>query len=137
MTVVYLDAEPNGLAEVVGELFRQNLERDPHRRAHLTPTVATIAVSDAEVALTVRIAPPQVSIANGSAPEAHLRIRARSDALLRLTAAPLRLGLPDPFRAGGRAVLADLLMRRARVGGLLRHPVRVARLSMLLSVAEP
>jgi hypothetical protein len=137
VTVVYLDDEPNGLAEVVGELVRQNLDRDPARRAHLIPTVATITVPDAEVALTIRIAPPDVSIANGSHGDAHLRIRARSDALLRLTGAPLRFGLPDPFRTGGRAVLADLLRRRARVGGLLRHPVRTARLSLLLSVAEP
>jgi hypothetical protein len=137
VTVVYLDDEPNGLAEVVGELIRQNLDRDPQRRAHLTPTVATIAVPDAEVGLTIRIAPPEVTIANDPVRDAHLRIRARSDALLRLTAAPLRFGLPDPFRTDGRAVLADLVTRRARVGGLVRHPVRTARLSMLLSVAEP
>jgi hypothetical protein len=137
VTVVYADADPNGLAEVVGELIRQNLDRDPARRAHLTPTVATITVPDAEVALTIRIAPSEVSIANEPAGDADLRIRARSDALLRLTAAPLRFGLPDPFSRGGRAVLADLLTRRARVVGLVRHPVRAARLSMLLSVAEP
>jgi hypothetical protein len=137
VTVVFADAEPNGLADVVGELVRQNLERHPDRMLHLTPTVATIAVPDAEVGLTIAIAPPDVTIANGRAPGAHLRIRARSDALLRLTAAPLRFGLPDPFRAGGRAVLADLLAGRARIGGLVRHPVRTARLARLLSVAEP
>jgi hypothetical protein len=137
VTVVYLDDEPNGLAEVVGELIRQNLDRDPARRARLTATVATIAVPDAEVALTIRIAPAEVSIANDLAHDAHLRIRARSDALLRLTAAPLRFGLPDPLRAGGRAVIADLLAGRARVEGMVRHPVRTVRLSMLLSVAEP
>jgi hypothetical protein len=137
MTVVYEDAEPNGLAEVVGELIRQNLERDPRRRRHLTSTVATITVPDADVGLTIRIAPPDVRIANARAPEAHLRIRARSDALLRLTAAPLRFGFPDPFRADGRAALADLVAGRLRVGGLPRHPARAGRLSRLLSVAEP
>lgn len=137
MSVVYADAEPNGLAEVVGELLRQNLERDPGRHQHLMPTVATIVVPDADVGMTIRVAPPEVSIANAPARDAHLRIRARSDALLRLTAAPLRFGLPDPFHARGRASIADLATRRVRVRGLLRHPVRTARLSMLLSVAEP
>lgn len=135
MSVRFVDDEPNGLAEMVGELLRQNLERDPGRRRHLTPTTATIAVPDAGVDLTIRIAPPDVSVANGPAPGAHLRIRAGSDALLRLTAAPLRLGFPDPFRPQGRAVLRDLVAGRVRVGGLVRHPVRTARLSMLLSVA--
>ncbi len=135
MTVVFADAEPNGLAEVVGELIRQNLERDPARRRLLVPTVATIVVPDADVGMTIHVDPPRVEISNAVAPVATLRVRAGSQALLRLTAAPLRFGLPDPFRRGGREVIADLVARRIRVGGLLRHPIRTARLSMLLSVA--
>jgi hypothetical protein len=137
VSVVYADDEPSGLAELVGELIRQNLERDPARARRLVPTVATIAVPDAQVAMTLEIDPPRVSIAGTPAARAHLRIRAASDALLRLTGAPLRLGFPDPLRPAGRAALADLVRGRVRVRGLLRHPVRTARLSELLSVAGP
>lgn len=135
MTVAFADGNPNGLAEVVGELIRQNLEREPRRRRLLGRTVATISVPDAEVGMTIRLEPDRVEIANAVAPVAHVRVRATSPALLRLTAAPLRFGLPDPLDRAGRAVIADLLTRRARIEGLLRHPVRAARLSMLLSVA--
>ncbi|HEY7668956.1 MAG TPA: hypothetical protein VIE12_12655 [Actinomycetota bacterium] len=135
MTVVFVDPDPNGLAEVVGELIRQNLERDPARHRLLVPTVATIVVPDADVGMTIRVDPPRVEIANALAPVATLRVRAGSRSLLRLTATPLRFGLPDPFSHGGREVLADLVSRRTRVGGLLRHPILTARLAMLLSVA--
>jgi hypothetical protein len=36
----------------------------------------------------------------------------------------------------GRAVVRDLLVRRLRIRGLLRHPLRLARLTKLLSVAD-
>jgi hypothetical protein len=134
VTVVFVDDDPNGLTEVVGELIRQNLERDPRRRRLLRDTVATIAVPDAEVEMTIRVRPDRVEVGNAVVPDAQVRVRAGSQALLRLTGAPLWFGLPDPLRREGRAVIGDLLRGRVRVGGLGRHPIRTARLSMLLSV---
>ncbi len=61
---------------------------------------------------------------------------ADSGRLLDLTTAPLRFGLPDVMTSEGRAVVRDLLVRRLRIGGLLRHPLRLARLTQLLSVAD-
>ena len=37
MTVEFADAEPNGLADLVGRLIGANLEEDPGRRALLAP----------------------------------------------------------------------------------------------------
>jgi hypothetical protein len=133
--VGYADAEPNGLAAIVGELIGQNLRRDPARRRLLRPAIAAIDVPDAGVAVTIRLRVDAVRLANGVDPAAHVRIRGGSDDVLRLTRAPLRFGVPDPFRAEGRAAIADLLHGRVRVRGLLRHPVRTARLCALLSVA--
>jgi hypothetical protein len=135
VTVVYVDGEPNGLADMVGELIRQNLERDPARRRLLAPCVVTIEVPDAAVASTIRLDRERVAVANGASAGADLRVRAGSGALLRLTATPLRFGLPDPLRPAGRAVIGDLLTRRVRIAGLARHPVATVRLSRLLSVA--
>jgi hypothetical protein len=73
---------------------------------------------------------------DGDVPDAHVRVRADSERLLAITSAPLRLGLPDPMRSEGRAVLRDLVLRRVLVRGLLRHPIRVARFTSLLSVAD-
>jgi hypothetical protein len=132
--VVFADAEPSGLGTMLGGLLEQNLERDPTRKRLLTPTLVSIEAPDAEVAVTLRILPGRVLVADGARPGAHLVIAADSARLLALTDAPLRFGLPDPLQAQGRAVLADVLARRVRIRGMISHPRRLARLTMLLSV---
>ena len=134
MTVTYAEASPSGIAVMLGTLIEQNLDRDPSRRRLLRPSVVSISAPDAGVAVSLLIDGGGVRIVDGVDPRAHLRVAADSEKLLALTAAPLRFGLPDLFRPQGRAVLGDLLKRRIRVAGLVRHPVRLARLNALLSV---
>jgi hypothetical protein len=127
---------PSGLASMVAELIDQNLTRVPGRRALLGPSVVVLDALDADVTVFLRIATGEVRIGDGDVPDAHLRIRTDSGRLLDLTTAPLRFGLPDLLRPEGRSIVGDLLSRRLRIGGLLRHPVRLARLTQLLSVAD-
>ena len=135
MTVALVDDEPTGLATIVGDLIEQNLKRDPARLRLLRPTVASIAATEAEVSITIAIAPGRVVISGGRSASAHVAITADPHRLMELIAAPLRFGLPDVLDPRGRAVLAGVATRRVRIRGLLRHPRRVARLSALLSVA--
>ena len=136
MTVTVVGPEPSGLASMVADLIEQNLARDPARRALLLPTVAVLDAPDADVTVFLRIRPDDVRVGDGDVPDAHVRIRSDSGRLLDLTTAPLRFGLPDLLTAEGRAIVRDLLLRRIRIRGLLRHPLRLARLTKLLSVAD-
>ena len=136
--MVELDGEdPSGLADLLAGLLEQNLARDPARAVHLRPSRVVLVASDADVAVTVRLASGSVRVADGVEPDAHLRIVADADRLLALAAAPLRAGLPDPLRRTGRSAIADVVTGRVRVQGLMRHPVRLARFTALLSVHEP
>ena len=135
MTVVYADDEPSGLATMVGGLIEQNIERDPSRRRLLRPSVTSITVPDVGIAITVRTGAGDIEVRDGADATAQIAITADSADLLELTSAPLRFGLPDLFDPRGRAVLRNVLSRRVRISGLLRHPRRLARLSALLSVA--
>jgi len=135
-TVTVVGSESSGLATLLAELIEQNLSRDPDRRRLLLPCVTVLEASDAGVTVHVRVSGRGVRIGDGDVADAHLRIRGASERLLALTSAPLFLGLPDLARADGRAVVRDLLSRRMRIRGLLRHPVRLARFGSLLSVAE-
>jgi hypothetical protein len=136
VTVRFADAEPNGLADLVGRLIGANLEEDPGRRALLSPSVVELSASDADMYATIRLTGDAVEVSNGRAnPSAHLRVRADAYDLVEFAAAPLRLGFPDVFDAQGRAALARVLRGHVRVSGMLRHPVRLSRFNRLLSVA--
>ena len=137
MTVRFSDPEPGGLAQMIGGLIAQNLERDPGRRALLTGGVVAVSAPDAQVAVTVRMGPGDVVVSDGVSRDAHVVVTADSGLLLRMTASPLRMGLPDVFTKQGRAVLGDVLTRRVRIRGLLGHPGRLAAFTRLLSVYEP
>lgn len=136
MTATVVGPEPSGLASMVAELIEQNLARAPARRALLRPSVVVLDATDADVTVFLRIGAGDVRIGDGDVPDAHLRIRADSRRLLDLTTSPLRFGLPDLMSPEGRSIVAGLLSRRLRIQGLVRHPVRLARLTELLSVAD-
>jgi hypothetical protein len=135
--VRYADPAPNGLAAMLGELISQNLARDPRRDRWLRPAAVTLVASDARVVVTLRIGRDGVEVVNGPDTRAHLEVVTDARRLLDLAAAPLRLGLPDPFTPDGRAVARALLDGRLRVHGSIRHPLRLMRLNLLLSAEGP
>jgi len=130
---MYADAEPNGLASLLGELIRQNLQREPSRHRLLRPGVVAIESTDAEVAATLRFTEGSVEIANGADVGADVHVRAQGAALLGLAGAPLRFGFPDAASRQGRAVVADIVRGEIRVRGLVTRAAAVRRLTMLLS----
>jgi hypothetical protein len=136
VSVTVVGPEPSGLASMVADLIEQNLARDPERRRLLRRSVAVLDAPDAEVTVFLRIAPEGVRVGDGDVPDAHLRIKADSGRLLGLTTAPLRFGLPDAMTREGRVIVRDLIAGRLRIQGLLGHPLRLARLTKLLSVAD-
>jgi hypothetical protein len=133
MIVVFGDADPNGLAAMLGTLIEQNLLRDPARRDLLRPAVVTVTATDADVGVTLRIGHGGLEVVNGIDPHPQLDVSTDSHRLLELASVPLRLGLPDVLDARGRGVITSVLRRRLRVRGLLRHPLLLTRLNRLLS----
>jgi hypothetical protein len=133
--VRFVDAEPNGIASMIGGLIEANLAAHPERSSLLKPAIVGIVAEDAHVALTLRIEPDLVTVSNGLAPRVDVMVRSDSETLTELSSAPLRLGFPDAFSRAGRAMTKKLFSGTLQVQGLLRHIGTVSRLNRLLSVA--
>ena len=131
--------EIGGLHGLVQGLIEQNLRRDPARARLLRRESAALIAADAGEAVTVQMHPGaagrtgSVVVHDGDDPFADVVVVGDSTALLELAAAPLRFGLPDAFSGDGRAIIWQILRRRIRVRGLVRHLGTVRRLSMVLS----
>ncbi len=125
-------AEPGGITELIDGLVHQNLRRDPDRRL-LGKDVVTIEALDAGVAASIRSSEGVIVVGDGRDSKARVVLSASSTKLLELAGAPLRFGLPDALTHDGRALIGDLLARRIRVRGLIRHLGTVRRLTVLLS----
>jgi hypothetical protein len=124
--------EPAGITELIDGLVRQNLSRDPTRQLR-DRDIVTIEAEDAGVAVSLRSSEGTILVTDGRDPGARVVVSASSTKLLELAGAPLRFGLPDALSHDGRALIGDLLTRRIRVQGLIRHLGTVRRLTMLLS----
>jgi hypothetical protein len=132
--VEYTDSEPNGLAEMIGGLIEGNLAAHPEREKLLKPAVIAITAPDAEVSITLQIAPGRVAVSNGVTGRPDLHVTAPSDTLIELSSVPLRFGLPDNRTKQGREVTGKLMKGKIKVKGMVVAPAKLARLNKLLSV---
>jgi hypothetical protein len=138
-------AEENGLAIMLADLVRQNLEAKPHKKndfATLGGSVSIVA-DDADVALTLRFERGgKLTIHDGIVGIPDVTIRGPSDGILALSNMPLftRFGLPIPNPNDRQAVktVRELfgLMRdgKLHVYGMVFHPALVMKLTRVMSI---
>ena len=121
---------------MLGGLIQANLEQHPERESLLKPALIAIKAPDAEVSVTITIAPAKVTVRNGR-PTAKplLDVTAESTTLIELSSVPLRWGLPDSMTKDGREINLKLLKGQIKVKGMFAHLGALARFNKLLTVA--
>jgi len=141
-------ADQNGLATMLADLVRQNLEAKPHKTADffaLAGSVARIAIVavDVDVALTLSFEPGgKLTVHDGIVGIPDVTVRGPSEAIMALSNLPLAtpLGLPIPRRGDHEAaravgtVLRAIRQSKLHTYGLLFHPILVARLTRVMSI---
>lgn len=136
-------ADANGLAVMLGDLLRQNLEAKPHKRADFDAMFGSVAIvaEDADVALTLKFAGGKLTIFDGIVGIPDVAVRASSDAIINMSNVPLTsFGLPIPRWSdkAGIAVMKDVArtMRSGemKVHGGAFHPAFMMRLTRVMSV---
>ncbi len=141
-------AEDNGLAVMLADLVRQNLEAKPHKKRDFNALAGSFSIvaEDAEVALTMRFTNDgrrgQLTIHDGIVGIPDVTIRGGSDTILALSNLPLTrpLGLPIPNPRDRnevsimRSVFSDMRAGRVHVYGMAFHLAMLMRLTRVMSV---
>jgi hypothetical protein len=135
VSVEFPDAEPNGLATLLGGLIQSNLASHRELERLLSkPATYAIVAPDVDVAVSIRLAPGKVTVRNGVVGKPDVKVTADSETLVGLSSVPLKFGLPDVMTKQGREVNRKLLKGQLRVRGLIMHPCKLGHLNKLLSV---
>ena len=138
-------AEENGLAHMLRDLVKQNLEEKPHKMEDFQALDGNVSIvaDDADVALTMRfVSGGKLTIHDGIVGIPDVTIRGPSEAVLALSNMPLatRLGLPIPDPRDREAVkTVRLVMGAMRDGslhvyGMAFHLPLVMRLTKVMSI---
>ena len=137
-------AENNGLASMLSDLVRQNLEAKPHKVPDFEALdgVVAIVADDADVCLTLEFRRGRLTIHDGIVGIPDVAIRGTSDMIMALSNMPLTrllgLPLPDP-RDKEQVAISQSVMTAMRAGqfkmhGALLHPGLVMRLTRVISI---
>ena len=129
-------AKDVGLAEMLFNLLRQNLEQNPQKWSSfeaLDSNVVMVA-RDIDITLTLAFRKGTLKIYNGIVGKPDLKIMANHDVILELSLINIRMGLPDYFDKTGRNVFKKILMGELKIEGLLRHPLQLTHLTKIFSI---
>ncbi len=129
-------AEKIGIATMLADLIRQNLEQNPRKWVDFRKlaTSVFIDVIDAEVSITLVFADGALVVHAGIHGEPRIRIATSADILLALCMLKVVNGIPRPLHRDSRGLIGNMLRREVRISGISRSPVQLVRFARLLSV---
>ena len=136
--VIILDdgAKDVGLAEMLFNLLRQNLEQKPQKVSSFEALDSNVVMEarDIDITITLAFGRGELKIYDGVVGNPDLKIIADHDAILELSLINIRMGLPNYFDKTGRNVFKKLLLGDLKIEGLLRHPLQLTHLTKIFSV---
>jgi len=136
--VIILDdgAKDVGLAEMLFNLLRQNLEQKPQKISSFEALDSNVVMVARDIDITVTLAfkRGKLKIYDGVVGKPDLKIIADHDAILELSLINIRMGLPNYFDKTGRNVFKKVLLGDLKIEGLLRHPLQLTHLTKIFSV---
>jgi len=136
--VIVLDdgAKDVGLAEMLFNLLRQNLEQKPQRVSSFEALDSNVVMVARDIDITVTLAfkKGKLKIYDGVVGNPDLKIIADHDAILELSLINIRMGLPNYFDKTGRKVFKKVLLGNLKIEGMLRHPLQLIHLTKIFSV---
>jgi hypothetical protein len=127
-------ADENGLAVMLADLLRQNLESKPHKARDLQAITGRIAIlaEDAEVAMTLRFDHGNLTVYDGVIGVPDVTVRASSDVIIALS----NVGLTKRFALPvlNRDIFTAMRKGTMKVDGGGRNAAMMLHLTRIMSV---
>jgi hypothetical protein len=138
--VIVLDegARDVGLAEMMFNLIRQNLEENPEKIKCFNSLDAKVMIEarDIQIVIGLEFEQGRLTVSRGFSPKPDLHIITDSATILALCLLKIKFGLPYFFDANGFKVLKKLLARELVIKGLLSHFAALVKLTKVFSVVK-
>gem|GEM_PF-291980 len=130
------EASEIGLAVMLSDLIRQNLDQDPGKIKlfNSLDAKALIEARDIQITVGLEFKQGELTVSEGFSVKPDLHIIADSSTILDLCLLKTKFGLPYFFDANGFKVFKKLLARKLIIKGLLRHFFTLVKLTRLFSV---
>ena len=133
---LHKDAEESGLATMIADLMRDNLEASAYKTKvfNMMKGVVTVEATDAEVRATLVFDRGRCVVHDGVPRMPDLWVVTDSETVLELSLVRIVHGMPNFFDETGRAVLNKMISGQVHVEGAHRHPILLFQLTIVLSV---
>ncbi|MBM4276995.1 MAG: hypothetical protein FJ130_03810 [Deltaproteobacteria bacterium] len=130
------EANEIGLAVMLSDLIRQNLDQAPEKIKLFSSLDAKVLIEARDIQITVGLEFKQerLTVSEGFSVKPDLHIIADSTTILDLCLLKIKFGLPYFFDGAGFKVLKKLLARELIIKGLLRHFPTLVKLTKIFSV---
>lgn len=128
--------EENGLANILFELLRQNIARMPEKINDLQKLNTTVSLSanDIDVSVFLKFADGKLMIEDKTSADPEIEIDADSETILELSKIRIIMGFPYYLDETGREIIKRLFAGRLKIRGLFAHPIKLTRLTRIMSV---
>jgi len=133
------EASDIGLAVMLSDLIRQNLEQNPEKIKIFNSLKARVLIEahDIQTAVGLEFKQGRLTISGDTVIQPNLHIIADSATVLDLCLLKIKFGLPYFFDANGFKVLKKLITRQLIIKGMLRHFSTLVKVTELFSVIIP
>lgn len=131
-------AEVNGMAIMLSDLVRQNLEASRTRASifQAIESVVLLDIGDIDLQVTMDFEKGRLTLYGGRVKEPGITIRSDSAHVLELPNIGVRYGLPNAFDETGREIIEFFKQKRIHIDCSLAHIVDLVRFTRVLSINE-
>ena len=133
---VLKEASEIGLAVMLSDLIRQNLEQNPGKKRDFNSLDANIVIEarDIQILIGLEFKQGKLTVSKGFSIKPDLHIITDSTTILDLCLIKIKFGLPYFFDVNGFRVFKKLLTRKLIIKGLLSHFFVLVKLTKVFSV---